>query len=77
MVLPYRASLASQKEANQIYYHVVKCACVNGKPRIVQQTYLGTTGRVAALVKDRTAPLPLSAATIDFGLPGGRCRRGW
>jgi len=43
---------------------------VDGKPRIVHQTYLGTAERVAALIKDRTAPLPLSATTIAFGLPG-------
>lgn len=69
-VLPYMASLAKKKKGNQLYYYVVESARVEGKPRIVQQTYLGTAERVAALVKDRTAPLPLSATTIDFGLPG-------
>lgn len=64
------ASLVAKKKGNQLYYYVVECARVDGKPRIVQQTYLGTAARVAALVKDRTAPLPLSATTIDFGLPG-------
>jgi transposase len=64
------ASLIAKKKANQLYYYVVESARVDGKPRIVQQTYLGTAERVAALVKDRTAPLPLSATTIDFGLPG-------
>ena len=70
IVLPYMASLVAKKKGNQLYYYVVECARVDGKPRIVQQTYLGTAARVAALVKDRTAPLPLSATTIDFGLPG-------
>jgi transposase len=64
------ASLIAKKKANTLYYYVVESARVDGKPRIVHQTYLGTAERVAALVKDRTAPLPLSAATIDFGLPG-------
>jgi transposase len=64
------ASLIAKKKANQLYYYVVESARVDGKPRIVQQTYLGTAERVAALVKDRTAPLPLSATTIEFGLPG-------
>ena len=64
------ASLIAKKKANQLYYYVVESARVEGKPRIVQQTYLGTAERVAALVKDRTAPLPLSATAIDFGLPG-------
>jgi transposase len=64
------ASLVAKKKANQLYYYVVESARVDGKPRIVHQTYLGTAERVAALVKDRTAPLPLSATTVDFGLPG-------
>jgi hypothetical protein len=70
LVLPYMASLVAKKKGNQLYYYVVESARVDGKPRIVQQTYLGSAERVAALVKDRTAPLPLSATTIDFGLPG-------
>lgn len=64
------ASLVAKKKGNQLYYYVVESARVDGKPRIVQQTYLGSADRVAALVKDRAAPLPLSATTIDFGLPG-------
>jgi len=64
------ASLVAKKKGNQLYYYVVESARVDGKPRIVQQTYLGSAERVAALVKDRTAPLPLSATSIDFGLPG-------
>lgn len=64
------ASLVAKKKANQLYYYVVESARVDGKPRIVHQTYLGTAERVAALVKDRTAPVPLSATSLDFGLPG-------
>jgi transposase len=64
------ASLVAKKKANTLYYYVVESARVEGKPRIVHQTYLGTAERVAALIKDRTAPLPLSATTIAFGLPG-------
>lgn len=70
IVLPCMASLVAKKKANTLYYYVVESARVNGKPRIVHQTYLGTAERVAALVKDRTAPLPLSATSIDYGLPG-------
>ncbi len=68
------ASLIAKKKANQLYYYVVESARVDGKPRIVHQTYLGTAERVAALVKDRTAPIPLSATSIDFGLPGALWR---
>jgi transposase len=64
------ASLIKKKKANTIYYYVVESARVDGKPRIVHQTYLGTADSVARLVQDRTAPLPLSATTVEFGLPG-------
>ena len=64
------ATIIAKKKANQLYYYVVESARVDGKPRIVQQTYLGTAERVAALVKDLAAPLPLSATTVEFGLPG-------
>jgi transposase len=64
------ASLVAKKKGNQLYYYVVESARVDGKPRIVRQAYLGTADKVAALVKDRTAPVPLSAASRDFGLPG-------
>jgi transposase len=64
------ASLIKKKKANTIYYYVVESARVDGKPRIVHQTYLGTAESVARLVQDRTAPIPLSATTVEFGLPG-------
>jgi transposase len=64
------ASLIAKKKANKLYYYVVESARVNGKPRIVQQTYLGTADRLASLLKDRTAPVPVSASLREFGLPG-------
>lgn len=64
------ASLIAKSKGNKRYYYVVESARVNGQPRIVDQIYLGTAERVAALVKDRTAPLPLSATVREFGLPG-------
>ena len=64
------ASLIAKKKGNQLYYYVVESARIEGKPRIVHQAYLGTADKVAALVKDRTSPVPLSAASRDFGLPG-------
>jgi hypothetical protein len=59
-----------EKESHTLYYYVVESARVDGKPRIVHQTYLGTAESVARLVQDRTAPVPLAATTVDFGLPG-------
>jgi len=64
------ASITRKKKGNQFYYYVVQSARVNGKPRIVHQTYLGNAERVIALVQDRTAPVPLEATTRSFGLPG-------
>src|ERR1700688_3020543 len=70
LVLPYMASLIAKKKGNQLYYYVVESARVDGQPRIVHQAYLGTAEKVAALVKDRTAPVPVEASSRDFGLPG-------
>ena len=70
LVLPYMAALVAKKKGNQLYYYVVESARVEGHPRIVHQTYLGTADKVAALVKDRTSPIPISATCRDFGLPG-------
>src|ERR1700686_3020410 len=64
------ASLIAKKKANKLYYYVVESARVDGRPRIVHQTYLGTAEKVAELVKDRTAPIPLEATALDVGLPG-------
>jgi transposase len=70
MYYPIMAALISKKKGNKLYYYVVESARVEGKPRIVQQTYLGTADRLAGLLKKRTAPVPLSATTREFGLPG-------
>jgi transposase len=64
------ASLIAKKKANKLYYYLVESGRVDGKPRIIHQTYLGSAEKVAALVQDRTAPLPLSATFRDLGLPG-------
>ena len=70
IVLPYMASLVAKKKGNQLYYYLVESARVDGHPRIVHQAYLGSAEKVAALVKDRTSPVPVSAASREFGLPG-------
>jgi transposase len=64
------ASLIAKKKANKLYYYLVESGRIEGKPRIIHQTYLGSAEKVAALVQDRTAPLPLSATFRDLGLPG-------
>jgi transposase len=64
------ASLVAKRKGNQLYYYVVESARVDGHPRIIHQAYLGTAEKVAAMVRDRTAPVPVSAASREFGLPG-------
>ncbi|HYL12243.1 MAG TPA: IS1634 family transposase [Terriglobales bacterium] len=62
-------SLVAKKKGNQLYYYVVESARVEGKPRIVHQAYLGTAEKLAEMVRDRTAPIPLAASMREFGLP--------
>ena len=69
IVLPCMASLVAKKKGNKLYYYVVESARVDGKPRIVHQAYLGTAEKLAEMVRDRTAPVPLAATTREFGLP--------
>jgi transposase len=69
-VLPCMASLIKKKKGNRLYYYLVESARVDGRPRIVHQAYLGTAEKLAELIQERTAPVPLSATLRDFGLPG-------
>jgi transposase len=64
------ASLVKKKKGNHLYYYLVESARVDGKPRIVHQAYLGSAEKVAELIQERAAPVPLSATLRDFGLPG-------
>jgi hypothetical protein len=64
------ASLIAKKKANKLYYYLVESGRLQGKPRITHQIYLGTAEKVAALVQQGSAPLPLSATGRQAGLPG-------
>jgi transposase len=70
MYYPVMATLIAKRKKNKLYYYVVESARRDGRPRIVHQTYLGNAEKVAALLKDRTAPLPISASRRELGLPG-------
>ena len=63
------ASLIKKKKGNRLYYYLVESARVEGKPRIVHQAYLGTAEKLAELIQQKAAPVPLSATLRDFGLP--------
>ena len=69
LVLPYMASIVGKKKHNKTYYYVVTSGRVDGKPRITHQTYLGTAERLAELVCDKAAPIPLEATARHCGLP--------
>jgi len=64
------SSLVKKKKGNRFYYYLVESARVDGKPRIVHQAYLGTAEKLAEIVQQNTAPVPLSATLRAFGLPG-------
>ena len=64
------ASIISKKKAHKLYYYLVESGRVEGKPRITRQIYLGSAEKVAAMVQDRSAPIPLSATSRELGLPG-------
>jgi len=54
------------------YYYFVESARVNGKPRIVNQIYLGTAEKIAEIIKQRQAseksiPDPEFVKIFDFG----------
>src|SRR5512147_2507704 len=74
MYYPTMASLISKRKKDKLYYYVVESARRDGRPRIVHQTYLGNAEKVAALLQNRTAPLPLSASRRELGLPGALWR---
>jgi transposase len=74
MYYPVMATLIAKRKKNQLYYYVVESARRDGRPRIVHQTYLGNAEKVASLLKDRTAPLPVSASRRELGMPGALWR---
>ena len=64
------SSIIAKKKGKRRYYYVVTSKRVDGKPRIVDQTYLGTAEAVRQLVRNQSAPVPLEGSSRDLGLPG-------
>ena len=58
MYYPVWRRSSKKKKPTPPYYYVVESARVEGKPRIVHQTYLGTAERVARLVQRCQRPSP-------------------
>jgi transposase len=64
------ASVVKRNRNGRVYHYLVKCARVNGKPRIVSQTYLGTSEKLANLVefnKNGGIPDPDCSMVLEFG----------
>lgn len=64
---PYMASIVGKKRGNQTYYYLVESARVDGKPRIVEQQYLGSTAEVMARLAGAPAGSPQRTQHKRFG----------
>lgn len=62
------ASAYWQHKASVLSYYVVEIARIGRNIGVVCQIHLGTTERVAVVIKDATVPIPLSATPNAFGL---------
>jgi transposase len=61
------ASIVGKKRGNQTYYYLVTSARVDGKPRIVEQQYLGTSEEVLARLSGDQAGMPQRVQHRGFG----------
>ena len=63
------ASLTKKKKGKRFYYYVVESKRVNGKPRIVNQTYLGPVEKVVKILSEYPKKLkPKEIEHLSFGL---------
>ena len=65
------ATIIKKKVRNNTYYYLVESARVNGKPRIVKQTYLGTAEKIEEAVRQMTCEKTIAEAkevtVYEFG----------
>lgn len=61
------ASIVGKKRGNQTYYYLVTSARVDGKPRIVEQEYLGTGEEVVARLSGDRDGMPQRLQHKGFG----------
>ena len=64
---PYMSSIVGKKRGNQTYYYLVESARVDGKPRIVDQQYLGSAEELVARLTDAPAGSPERTQHEKFG----------
>jgi len=63
------ASLIKKKKGKRLYYYMVESKRVNGKPRIVNQTYLGPVERVVRILSEYPKRVePKEVEHLNFGL---------
>jgi transposase len=61
------ASLIGKKQNGKTYYYLAESARVNGKPRIVSQTYLGSAEEIAARLSEAGPGEPDRTQHLSFG----------
>ena len=61
------ASLVKKIKQGKAYYYVVESARVDGKPRIVKQTYLGTVEAILKAHQQQVAPVAQEVQLTHFG----------
>jgi transposase len=64
---PYMASIVGKKRGKQTYYYLVESARVNGKPRIVDQQYLGSAEEVMVRLSGAPEGSPTRTQHKKFG----------
>src|SRR5664279_816222 len=64
---PYMPSIVGKKRGNQTYYYLVESARVDGKPRIVDQQYLGSAQEVMARLSGAPTSSPERTQHKKFG----------
>ena len=64
---PYMPSIVGKKRGNQTYYYLVESARVDGKPRIVDQQYLGSAEEVMARLSGAPQGSPTRTQHKQFG----------
>lgn len=64
---PYMASIVGKRRGDRTYYYLVESARVDGKPRIVEQQYLGSAEEVVARLSGSPAGTPTRTQHKTFG----------
>ncbi len=67
MYYPYMPSIVGKKRGNQTYYYLVESARVEGKPRIVDQQYLGSAEELMTKLSGAPAGSPERTQHKKFG----------